>query len=204
MKSLRLLWDRVAVYTPVFLMAVLAMASYWLVRNAPQIRDPEMEAAPRHVPDYFMRDFSVRVFDAQGKLKSELTGKQGRHFPDTDTVEIDQVFVRTFNQEGRVTTARAQRGLTNADGTEVQLFGSAVIVREPFVSGGLVQPEQELRSEFLHLFADTEVIRSHLPVEMWRGKRDRFVADSLDYDNLSRVVKLKGRVRGEIQPRKKP
>ena len=82
--------------------------------------------------------------------------------------------------------------------------GSAVIVREPFVSGGLVQPEQELRSEFLHLFADTEVIRSHLPVEMWRGKRDRFVADSLDYDNLSRVVKLKGRVRGEIQPRKKP
>ena len=204
MKSLRLLWDRVAVYTPVLLMAILAMASYWLVRNAPQISGPEMEAAPRHVPDYFMRDFSVRVFDAQGKLKSELAGKQGRHFPDTDTVEIDHVFVRTFNQEGRVTTARAQRGLTNADGSEVQLFGNAVIVREPFVSAGLVQPEQELRSEFLHLFADTEVIRSHLPVEMWRDKRDRFVADSLDYDNLSRVVKLKGRVRGEIQPRKRP
>ena len=58
---------------------------------------PETEAAPRHVPDYFMHDFSVRVFDADGKLKSELTGKQGRHYPDTDTVEIDQVFVRTFS-----------------------------------------------------------------------------------------------------------
>ena len=74
MMSLRRMWDRVAVYTPVMLMAVLAMASYWLVRNAPQISGPEMEAAPRHVPDYFMRDFSVRVFDAQGKRYLDASG----------------------------------------------------------------------------------------------------------------------------------
>lgn len=204
MTSLRQLWDRIALYLPVFLMAGLAMASYWLVRNAPQIGAPETEAAPRHVPDYFMHDFSVRVFDADGKLKSELSGKQGRHFPDTDTVEIDQVFVRTFNNQGRVTTATAQRGLTNADGTEVQLFGNAVVVREPFVVKGQNQPQQELRSEFLHLFADTEVIRTHLPVVLLRGQKDRFTADSMDYDNLERVMRLKGRVRGEIEPRKKP
>ena len=204
MKALRQLWDRASIYLPLVLMAVLAMASYWLVRNAPEISGPEMQSAPRHVADYFMHDFSVRVFDANGKLKSELTGKQGRHYPDTDTVEIDQVFVRTFNNEGRVTTARAQRGLTNADGTEVQLFGNAIIVREPFVQRGLVQPQQELHSEFLHLFADTEAIRTHLPVELWRGKEDRFFADSMDYDNLERVLRLKGHVRGEIQPRKKP
>ncbi|MEY4364456.1 MAG: hypothetical protein RLZZ24_1808 [Pseudomonadota bacterium] len=204
MKALRLWWDRVAMYLPVVLMALLAMVSYWLVRNAPQMAALEMQAEPRHVPDYFMQDFSVRVFDADGKLKSELTGKKGRHFPDTDTVEIDQVYVRTFNHEGRVTTATAKRGLTNADGTEVQLFGNAVIVREPFMHKGQVLPEQELRSEFLHLFADTEAIRTHLPVELWRGKQDRFVADSMDYDNLARVVRLKGRVRGDIQPRKRP
>ena len=103
-----------------------------------------------------------------------------------------------------LTTARAVRGLTNADGSEVQLFGHAVIVREPFVSGGLVQPEQELRSEFLHLFADTEAIRTHLPVVLLRDTHDRFAADSMDYDNLARVIHLKGRVHGEIQPRKKP
>ena len=204
MTSLRQLWDRIALYLPVFLMAGLAMASYWLVRNAPQIGAPETEAAPRHVPDYFMHDFSVRVFDVDGKLKSELSGKQGRHFPDTDTVEIDQVFVRTFNNQGRVTTATAQRGLTNADGTEVQLFGNAVIVREPFVVKGQTQPQQELHSEFLHLFADTEVIRTHLPVVLLRGQKDRFTADSMDYDNLERVMRLKGRVRGDIEPRQKP
>ena len=197
MMSLRRMWDRVAVYTPVMLMAVLAMASYWLVRNAPQSSRPEVEAAPRHVPDYFMQDFSVRIFDADGQLKSEITGKKGRHFPDTDTVEIEQVFVRIFHRQGRVTTARAQRALTNADGSEVQLFGDAVVVRE-------AQPTQELRSDFLHLFADTEAIRTHRPVELLRGKQERFVADAMEYDNLDRVLRLKGRVRGEIQPRKKP
>ena len=204
MKALRQLWERVSLYLPIFIMAGLAMASYWLVRNAPQIAGPELDAAPRHVPDYYMNDFSVRVFDAEGKLKSELIGQQGRHYPDTDTVEIDQVFVRTFNNEGRVTTARAKKGLTNADGSEVQLFGNAVIVREPFVLRGQPQPQQELRSEFLHLFADTEAIRTHLPVELLRGKNDRFTADSMIYDNLDRVMRLKGRVRGEIEPRKKP
>jgi lipopolysaccharide export system protein LptC len=200
----RRLWDRLGAYLPIVLMAVLALASYWLVRLAPQIGGPELEPAPRHVPDYFMRDFSVRVFDVDGKLKSELLGKEGRHYPDTDTVEIDDVRVRSFSKDGRVTTARAVRGLSNADGSEVQLFGNAIVVREAFVTAqGQEQPRSEIRSEFLHLFADTEAIRTHLPVELLRGSGDRFTADRMDYDNLDRIMQLKGRVRGTIQPRQK-
>lgn len=195
-------WDRLAVYVPVMLMAVLAMLSYWLVRTAPSAPDPVAETAPSHVPDYQMFDFTVRVFDDQGRLKSELAGREGRHFPDTDTVEIDAVRMRTFNAEGRITTARARRGLTNADGSEVQLMGQAVVVREAQASvRASAQERQELRSDFLHLFADTEAIRTHRPVELLRGNRDRFTADRMDYDNLDRVMRLQGRVRGEIAPR---
>ena len=195
-------WDRLAVYLPIMLMAVLAMLSYWLVRTAPLAPDPVPEKAASHVPDYQMFDFTVRVFDDQGRLKSELSGREGRHFPDTDTVEVDGVRVRTFNPEGRVTTARAERGLSNADGSEVQLIGQAVVVREAHTpTRGPAQERQELRSEFLHLFADTEAIRTHRPVELLRGRQDRFTADRMDYDNLDRVMRLQGRVRGEIAPR---
>ena len=149
-----------------------------------------------------MFDFTVRVFDDQGRLKNELSGREGRHFPDTDTVEIDAVRVRSLHPEGRVTTARAERGLSNADGSEVQLIGQAVVVREPFTPArGPAQQRQELRSEFLHLFADTESIRTHRPVELLRGSQDRFTAERMDYDNLDRVMRLHGRVRGEIAPR---
>ena len=196
-------WDSLSVYLPIALLGLMAMTSYWLVRNTPESREPELEAAPRHVPDYFMRDFSVRVFGADGKLKSEMLGVEGRHFPDTDTLEIDKPRIRILGADGRVTTATAQRGLINSDGSEVQLFERAVVVREASTNAkGLVTPRSEMQSDFLHLFANTEQVRSHLPVVLLRGRGDRFTADAMNYDNLDRVMQLKGRVRGTLQPPK--
>lgn len=196
-------WDSLSVYLPIVLMGLMAMTSYWLVRNTPESREPELEAAPRHVPDYFMQDFSVRVFGADGKLKSEILGIEGRHYPDTDTLEIDKPRIRILSAEGRVTTATAQRGLINSDGSEVQLFERAMVVREASTNAqGLVTPRSEMQSDFLHLFANTEQVRSHLPVVLLRGRGDRFTADAMNYDSLDRVMQLKGRVRGTLQPPK--
>jgi lipopolysaccharide export system protein LptC len=198
---MRRVWDRLSVYLPIFLMGLMAMSTYWLVRNTPVTGEAELEAAPRHVPDYFMHDFSVRVFGPDGKLKSEMLGVKGRHYPDTDTLEIDQPRIRILGAEGRLTTATAKRGVVNSDGSEAQLFEQAVVVREPSKSAqGVLIPRREMQSEFLHLFANTEQVRSHLPVVLVRGGGDRFSADGMDYDNLDRVMQLKGRVRGTLQP----
>jgi lipopolysaccharide export system protein LptC len=149
-----------------------------------------------------MRDFSVKVFSADGKLKSEMVGIEGRHYPDTDTLEIDQPHIRIINPEGRLTTAVAKRGLINSDGSEAQLFEKAVVVREATTNAqGVAIPRTELQSEFLHLFANTEEVRSHLPVILVRGAGDRFTGDGMNYDNLDRVMQLNGRVRGTLLPR---
>ena len=200
----RRVWDRLAVYLPLLLMAVMAMSTYWLVRNTPVMNEQELEDVPRHVPDYFMRDFSVKVFGDDGKLKSEMIGIEGRHYPDTDTLEIDQPRIRILGAEGRVTTAVAARGLINADGSEAQLFDKAVVVREASANAqGVALPRSEMQSDFLHLFANTEQVRSHLPVVLVRGSGDRFTAeDGMDYDNLERLMQLNGRVRGVLQPPK--
>lgn len=198
---LRQTWDRLAVYFPIFLMGLMAMSTYWLVRNTPLLAEVELEAAPRHVPDYFMRDFSVRVFGADGKLKSEILGVEGRHYPDTDTLEIDHPHIRAYGSDGRLTISQAERGVINADGSEAQLFKKAQVIREALQTPqGVTLPRTELRSDFLHIFANTENVRSHLPVEMVRGNGDRFTADSMVYDNLDRVLELKGRVRGTLTP----
>jgi lipopolysaccharide export system protein LptC len=198
---LRQTWDRLAVYFPIFLMGLMAMSTYWLVRNTPLMGEVELEAAPRHVPDYFMRDFSVRVFGADGKLKSEILGAEGRHYPDTDTLEIDHPHIRAFASDGRITLSQAERGVINADGSEAQLFKKAQVIREALQTPqGVTLPRTELRSDFLHVFANTENVRSHLPVEMLRSNGDRFTADSMVYDNLGRVLELKGRVRGTLAP----
>jgi lipopolysaccharide export system protein LptC len=95
----------------------------------------------------------------------------------------------------------ANRALSNADGSEVQLFGNAIVVRESIKdASGRVLPRLELRSEFLHAYSNVERVRTHLPVVMTRGN-DRFTGDRMDYDNLDRILQLEGRVRGLVTGR---
>ena len=199
---LRRWWDRLSVYLPIVLMGLLALTTYWLVRTAPKPIEPEPEAAAKHEPDYYMRDFVLKVYGADGKLKNEVIAAEGRHYPDTDTLELDQPRIRTFNAHGRLTSARGARGISNADGSEVQLFNQAVIVREAYTDDkGVAQERSELQSDFLHLFADSERVRTHLPVVILRGANDRFTADKMDADNLDQLMQLDGRVRGTLIPR---
>ncbi len=77
-----------------------------------------------------MRGFSVKNFLPNGDLRSEVFGKEGRHYPDTDTLEVDQVRWRSISPEGLVTHGSADRGVSNGDGTEIQLFGNAIVIRD--------------------------------------------------------------------------
>ena len=200
MTRLRQAWDRLSLYLPVVLMGLMALGTWWLVRNAPQPQELRPAAAPRHEPDYHMSGLSVRSFGPDGLLQTEVRGAVARHYPDTDTLEIDQVRIRSQGKGDRVIVATADRALSNADGTEVQLLGNAVVVREAAVVNGKAQPRLEFRGDFLHAWPQEERVRSHLPVTLLRGSKDRFTADSLEYDHLEQVLQLRGRVRGVLGP----
>jgi lipopolysaccharide export system protein LptC len=193
-------FDRVSIYLPVILMGLLALGTYWLLRSTPPPGAAEPDKPPTHDADYFMRQFSLRTFDPAGRLKSELLGEEIRHFPDTDTLEIDRVHLRTYDDQGRLTVATADRGLSNGDGSEVQLMGNAVVLRDASTDiAGKLQPRLELRSDFLHAITDTEQVKTHLPVRIQRGT-DEFTGDAMTYDNLNHVVELRGRVHGVMTP----
>jgi lipopolysaccharide export system protein LptC len=194
------LWDSMAIYMPLLMMGALALGTYWLVHNTPIFGAPEVVSEVSHEMDYFMRKFTVKTFDEGGKLKSEISGMEARHFPDTDILEIDQVRIRSINIDGLVTTATANRAYANGDGSEVQLAGNALVVREPSRNAvGHVTSRMEFRGEFLHAFLNEERIKSHKPVVLTRGA-DQFTGDAFAYDNLDKVVDLKGRVRGVLTP----
>jgi lipopolysaccharide export system protein LptC len=196
-------WDRLSIYLPVMLMGVMALGTYWLARNTPDFSVPGVQRPLTHEPDYFMRKFSVRSFDAAGRLKSEIFGAEARHYPDTDTTEIDHPRIRTFSPDGLLTVATANKALSNADGSEVQLFGDAVVTREATPQAKSPNaPRLEIRSDFLHLFTQAERVRSHKPVIIRRGA-DEFRADAFEYNHLDRVLDLRGRVRGQLAPQAK-
>jgi lipopolysaccharide export system protein LptC len=199
MRGFRRARDRLTIYLPVMLMGVLALGTYWLARTTPSFSNaPGARLPEKHEPDYFLRGFSVKSFDAAGRLKSEIEGTEARHYPDTDTMEVEQPRLRSFTAKGAVVLATAKKGISNADGSQVQLIGNAVVTREAKDAKGQPEPLLQVRGEFLDIFMDPERVKSHLPVTIKRGS-DVFDADSMDYDNLSRIMNLNGRVRGVLQ-----
>ena len=194
-------WERISVYLPVILMALIALGTYWLARNTPSLGPEQTKAAATHDPDQFMRHFSVKSFDASGRLKTELMGDEARHYPDTDTLEIDNPRMRSINEHGAVTVATGKRAVSNADGSEIQLTGDAVVTRAAFKDrSGHTVPHLEIRGEYLHLYANTERVTSNKPVEILRGT-DRLAGDDLAFDNITQQLDMYGRVRAQIQPR---
>jgi lipopolysaccharide export system protein LptC len=195
--------EHLVIYLPVLLMAALVLGSYWLVRNAPVAAASSADKPLSHEADYFLKQFSIKSFTPQGSLKSELFGGQARHFADTDTIEIDNVRMHNFNQTGRLTTVTsANRAISNGDNSEIQMYGNASSVREAAAdTNGVMQPKMEFKGEFLHTFVNEERLKSHLPIVIRRGSSE-FTADSLDYDNVARVINLQGRVKAVLQPTK--
>ena len=198
-KSLQRIWEQTAIYLPVLLMALLAMGSWWLVRHAPKPLQASSDQVVSDAPDYVMEKFSVYQFDGTGRLQNVMTGDLAQHFPKTDTMEIDTVRTRSWAPNGVVTMASARRGISNSDSSEVQLMGNAQVERSiP------QQPDQTTRyaGEFLHVWTNEERVKSHLPVVLNKGN-DQFSGESMQYDNLSQVIELKGRVQGLIHPKNK-
>ena len=182
-------------YLPLLVMALLVLASWWLVKNSPRLAAPAEERPLSNEPDYTMERFALERFDAQGRLKLRIEGARLKHFPATDRIEIEDAQIRSIAEDGRVTLARARQALGNGDGSEVQLLGGAEVTSTDASGAPLV-----MRSEFLHAFLVTEQVRSHLPVQVQMGS-SQLRAAGLDYDHAARRLDLLGPMRAELTPR---
>lgn len=182
-------------YLPLLLMLLLALGTWWLVKHTPRPTPGSDAATLRHDPDYEMRDFVITRFAPDGRATVRIEGAWLRHYPDTDRFEIESVRLQANAPDGRVTTARAARALSNGDGSEWQLSGNAQVVAQ-LPSG----PPLEVDSEFLQVSVPTERIRSHRPVTVRHG-RDEIRAGGIDADNLAQQLQLAPPVHARLLPR---
>ncbi|MDR7333088.1 LPS export ABC transporter periplasmic protein LptC [Roseateles asaccharophilus] len=187
-------------YLPLLLMALLASGTWWLVKNTPLLGDPGEPAPLRHVPDYRMANFEIQRIGADGRLNIQIAGTELRHYPDTDTVEIDQVRVRAVAPDGSLAIAVAKRAISNGDGTDLQLLGDVRLRRLAPGSGENATALMEVRGEFLQALSNSEILRSHLPVTIRQGSTT-LNASNFEYRHVTGQLKFTGKVQGQIAPR---
>ena len=196
MSLLRHLLDRLSTYLPLIVMALLASASWWLVRSVPTLMAPATQKPVRQEPDYRLANFSAKTFDASGRLTREISGDKAQHYPATEEMHIAQVRIFAANDQGSTMNARAQQGIATDDGKKVTLIGDAMAVRAAFNTS----PRIELRSDRLVALPEEDRLLSDDPVRIVRD-RDVFTAASMDFNSNTGFYDLRGRVRGTLAPK---
>lgn len=197
-QQLHTLADAVLGLLPLLLLGMGLLLTVWLLRMAPSPMQAAQEKKTLAIPDYDVRQFKMSVYGLNGQLKSEMQGTAAQHFPASMTTLVDQPRFFAFSSTGNMTNGVAKQALLNEDGSEVQLMGQVQLQQLPTSD----QPDTlTIQGEFLHFFANTDEVKSHVPVQAVRGQ-NTFKADRMHADNLHQVMQLNGRVKAVLAPKK--
>jgi lipopolysaccharide export system protein LptC len=183
-------------YLPVLLMGLLAAASWWLVKRSPEPEAIAPSGPVRHEPDYEMRGFSVQRYTAAGPAQGVIEGDVVRHYPDSQTLEIDGVRLRWTDAAGHTLRASAARALAEQDSGLVTLQGGARVERDGERPD---DPPFEFTGERMVFDTRAGRVRSQDPVTLRQGPHT-FTAGSIAYDHGTRVAELGNGVQGRLQP----
>lgn len=200
-----LLWrvqSLVGTYLPLLILALLAAFTWWLVKSTPLPEDGSAQRVLRHEPDYQMQGFELQRFKPDGTLALQVRGREMRHYPDTDTLEIDGIELRALGKDGTLTVAQARQALSNADASEIRLQGDVLVRRYAQAQPENLPAQLEISGEFLQLNPPRELMSSHLPVTLRTGQGS-FSVQSFEYDNLSGQLQFHGRSTASYLPRRK-
>lgn len=179
---------------PLVLMALLALGSWWLVRNAPKPLPAPTERPAREAPDYLMQGFEIRRFDAQGEARVRVQGQRLRHYESPQRIEIEEATITASAADGREAVLTARNARADPQGRRIELLGQAQ-VRARAADGRPLR----IDSQALTLEGATQQMRTEQPVTVQWGA-STLQAQGLQYDHPGRRLELKGPVRAELLP----
>ena len=177
----------------VIALAALAGGTYWLLQatRPPAVSDDT--GVKTHTPDYFADNFSVSELDQSGATQYRLTAQKMVHYEDDENSDLTLPAIRAFQPGRPIVTATGKRGTVNGDASIIDLYDDARLVR----AAGAGDPEMQADSSHFRVFVNDDVIESKNPVKLRRGLSVA-TADAMNYNNVTRVMKLFGNVRGYV------
>ncbi|PUE06328.1 LPS export ABC transporter periplasmic protein LptC [Limnohabitans sp. T6-5] len=191
----RVVIDKLTLSLPLMALGLLALGSWWLVQSMPDRLRPAAVQPVRQDPDYRLENFSFKSFDATGRMTHELRGEQGRHFPATDELDIQNVRIVSLSDTGSRIDAQALQGIATGDGKQVTLLGKAQAIRPAFGTSTRI----ELHGDRLLALVKEHRLLSSDPVKIIRDQ-DVFTAQTMNFNSDSGEYILQGRVRGVLAP----
>ena len=186
-----------------FLGALLVAAAWtgWLALREPRIRTAaDAPAIAAGVPDYIIENLTMTRLSSTGALSTQFVAPRLTHYPAEDRAVVESPRVVSIGKQAASTQIAASSGQVLRGGEEIVLLGEVVIQRELPAAPGQRAPEpQRMTTPRLHLFPDTEVMRTSEPVAITQGRRAALAREGIQIDGGQRTIELLGPTRMTVE-----
>ncbi len=188
---------------PLLAVAGLAGFSWWLVQSAPKQGQAARPAVASSAPDYELEKARIVRFDPQGRMQAIVDGTAMRHYPESDKLVIDQMTLSARDPDGQGLRAVAREGEADRKTEWVHLRGDVRVTATPPAAGAASGPAPgggpvQFTGEGLRIDIRQRIVSSDEPVLITQD-HSRIQAQSVVYNDLTRIAELGGRVRGHYE-----
>lgn len=190
MKNLRSA-HRVRFLLLLVLFIILALGSFWLVQVMHKDTDELLPKPTRTEPDYYVQHFNYVQMSPDGQPRYNISGDVLTHNPVDDSFDVQKPVMHSLDKERPPMNLRADRGKIEDNNSKVHLYGdvNADRPRTPMADNF------HLKSEYLLLLPDDDIMQSDKPVEITVGQ-SILNGTGMDFNNSTRVLKLFSKVHG--------
>ncbi|UDG82518.1 LPS export ABC transporter periplasmic protein LptC [Candidatus Vallotia cooleyia] len=175
------------------IIGALTSGTYWLLQNAFLHPSQLLSVAKVHVPDYFADYLSISILAGSDITQYRLAAESMVHYEDDAATYVTLPAIRIFLPGQPVVTATSKCGRINADGSIIDLYDDARIVR----NAGLTDYSIQADSKHFRVMTDSAVIKTEQPVKLVRGL-SKMTGNGMVYNHATREIRLLGQVHGVI------
>ncbi len=177
---------------PILLVLLLAGLTLWL-RIAVEQTEPTRTASNRHDADAIVDNFKLVRMSPAGTPLYSMTARRMAHYPDTDTTELVQPMFQKRGTDGVTMSVTANTAVITPDAGEARFRGNVLLSRSAIAE----QPPMLARTEFLHLLADKDLVRTDERITIQEGSTV-FTGVGMELNRATRQIQLHSQVKGHF------
>lgn len=181
--------ERLIRWSPLILLALLAVLTFWLDRKV-QPSGRAADGATRHDPDFIIEGFSAVQMNPDGTRRYALSANRMVHYPDDNSTQLEAPRLIYYDYARAPVTVRSDTADATEGGDHVYFHGDVQVVRSAYDKN----PELGLFTSYLHVVPDRDFAETDKPVRLVEGKSTASSV-GLEFDNRTRQIRLLSEVK---------
>ncbi|MDZ7662255.1 LPS export ABC transporter periplasmic protein LptC [Thiohalophilus sp.] len=120
--------NKLQIISIILLVILIGAFSNWLLTGL-ETQPRMIPREVRHDPDYFLQNFTATRMDENGVARHRLVADYLEHYPDDDTLVIQQLTLDLYREDLPPWTAQANQGVVYEQGERIELSGEVELHR---------------------------------------------------------------------------